>query len=160
MEVKVPRDILSYEESLFFGLSLRQFLFSLIAVGVAVGAYFLFNPRLGTEATSWICIVGALPFAALGFVRYNGMSADEFVRTWVRSEMLFPKVLVFRASNLYMDMIEQGRIEDAKPKRKPLFKLSAKKEAKIQAEKRRREKDFERRGRNIYKYRKRGRMSA
>ena len=109
MEVKVPRDILQYEESLFFGLSLRQFLFSLLAVGVAVGAYFLFDPILGTETTSWICMVAALPFALLGFVRYNGMTADQFARTWVRSELLFPEVLVFRGSNFYMDAVEQGR---------------------------------------------------
>ena len=160
MEVKVPRDILRFEESMFFGLSLRQFLFAGLAVGVAVGSYFLFNSRLGMETTSWICIVSAIPFAAMGFIQYNGMTADQFVKTWVRSEMLFPSVLVFRASNLYMDMIEQGRIEDAKPKRKPLFKLPGKKEAKVQAEKRRQEKDFERRGRNIYKYRKRGKLSA
>ena len=41
MEVKVPRDILQYEESLFFGLTLRQFLFSVIAIAVAVGSFLL-----------------------------------------------------------------------------------------------------------------------
>ena len=158
MEVKVPRDILQYEESLFFGLSLRQFLFSLLAVGVAVGAYFLFDPMLGTETTSWICMVAALPFALLGFVRYNGMTADQFARTWVRSELLFPEVLVFRGSNFYMDAVEQGREEEANPKRKKAVS-DEKKRARKAKEKRRREKDFERRGRNIYKFRKRGMIS-
>jgi hypothetical protein len=157
VEVKFPRDILKYEEALFFGLSLRQFLFSLIAVGVAVGAYLLCSPHLATETTSWICIATALPFAFLGFVHYNNMTADQFVRTWARSELLFPKVLIYQGTNLYMDAIEQERIEAARPKRKPLIKRSGKKKAERQAEKRRREKDFERRGRNIYKFRKRGR---
>lgn len=158
MEVKVPRDILQYEESLFFGLSLRQFLFSLLAVGVAVGAYFLFDPMLGTETTSWICMIAALPFALLGFVRYNGMAADQFARTWVRSELLFPEVLVFRGSNFYMDAVEQRREEEANPKRKKAVS-DEKKQARKAKEKRRREKDFERRGRNIYKFRKRGMIS-
>ncbi len=157
MEVKVPRDILKYEEALFFGLSLRQFLFSLLAVGVAVGAYLLCSPYLATETTSWICIAAALPFAFLGFVHYNGMTADQFARTWVHSELLFPKVLIYRGSNLYMETIEQSRTEAARPKRKPLIKLSDKKQVFRQTEKRRREKDFERRGRNIFKFRKRGR---
>lgn len=157
MEVKVPRDILKYEEALFYGLSLRQFLFSMLAVGVAVGSYFLFSPHLAMETTSWICIVATLPFALLGFAHYNGMTADQFTRTWMRSELLFPKVLIYRGTNLYMDVIEQGRIEAARPKRKPLIRLPDRKRTETRAKKLQHEKDFERRGRNIFKFRKRGR---
>ena len=56
MEVKINREIRNYTESMFFGLSLRQFVFSLLAVGVAVGLYFLLRPYLGTETVSWVCI--------------------------------------------------------------------------------------------------------
>lgn len=157
MEVKVPRDILQYEESLFFGLTLRQFLFSVLAVAVAVGAFLLCKPLLGTETASWICMVAALPFALLGFVRYNGMTADQFVKVWVRSEILFPKVLVYRGSNLYAELIEFDR-EEANARNRKLGKTEGKQQAKKQKERRRREKDFERRGRNIFKFRKRGRI--
>ena len=37
MEVKINREIRNYTESMFFGLTMRQFVFSLLAVGVAVG---------------------------------------------------------------------------------------------------------------------------
>lgn len=158
MEVKVPRDILQYEGSLFFGLTLRQFLFSVLAVAVAVGAFLLCKPLLGTETASWICMVAALPFALLGFVRYNGMTADQFVKVWVRSEILFPKVLVYRGSNLYAELIEFDREEEANARNRKPGKNEEKQQAKKQKEKRRREKDFERRGRNIFKFRKRGRI--
>ena len=141
---------------MFFGLSLRQFLFSLLAVACAVGAYFLFNPMLGLETTSWICMLVAAPFAALGFVRYNGMSADQFARTWVKSEILFPKVLVYQSGNLYLDLIEQGRLEESRPKRKPRHGKADPAVEKVKPARKKREKDFERRGRNIYKFRKRG----
>ena len=59
---------------MFFGLSLRQFIFSVLACGVAVGLYFLLRPYVGTETVSWVCILGAARFAALGFVKYNGMT--------------------------------------------------------------------------------------
>ena len=36
MEVKINREIRNYTESMFFGLSLRQFIFSVLAMGVAV----------------------------------------------------------------------------------------------------------------------------
>lgn len=40
MEVRINKEVRDYQESLFFGLSLRQFLFALLAVAVAVGVYF------------------------------------------------------------------------------------------------------------------------
>ena len=66
MEVKINREIRNYAESMFFGLSMRQCVFSLLAVGVAVGLYFLLKPYVGTETVSWMCVLGAAPFAALG----------------------------------------------------------------------------------------------
>jgi hypothetical protein len=106
MEVKINREIRDYTESMFFGLSLRQFIFSLAAVLVAVGIYFLFKPYLGTETVSWLCIVGAAPFAALGFIKYNGMTAERFVWAWLRSEFIVPKKLMFRATNIYYEALK------------------------------------------------------
>ena len=61
MEVKINREIRNYTESMFFGLSLRQFIFSVLACGVAVGLYFLLRPYAGTETVSWVCILGCCP---------------------------------------------------------------------------------------------------
>ena len=72
MEVKINKEIRNYTESMFFGLSLRQFIFSLLACGVAVGLYFILRPYFGIETLSWVCILGAAPFAVMGFVKYNG----------------------------------------------------------------------------------------
>ena len=40
MEVRINKEVRNYQESLFFGLSLRQFLFALLAVLVALAVYF------------------------------------------------------------------------------------------------------------------------
>ena len=47
MEVRINKEVRNYQESLFFGLSLRQFLFALLAVAVAVSVYFGLCPVLG-----------------------------------------------------------------------------------------------------------------
>ena len=39
MEIKINREIREYKENMFFGLSLRQLIFSLLACGVAEGIY-------------------------------------------------------------------------------------------------------------------------
>lgn len=82
MEVKINREIRNYTESMFFGLSLRQFVFSLLAVGVAVLLYFVLKPYVGTETVSWMCILGAAPFAAMGFVNYNGIVKKKYSRIY------------------------------------------------------------------------------
>ena len=106
MEVKINREIRNYTESMFFGLSLRQFVFSLLAVGVAVVLYFVLKPYVGTETVSWMCILGAAPFAAMGFITYNGMTAEQFVWAWLRSEMIEPKQIKFEPINIYYEALK------------------------------------------------------
>ena len=106
MEVKINREIRDYTESMFFGLSLRQFVFSLLAIFVAVGLYFVLKQRLGTETVSWVCVLGAAPFAAMGFIKYNGMTAERFLQAWVCSSFLIPKRLMFQATNIYYEALK------------------------------------------------------
>lgn len=101
MEVKINKDIRQYSESIFFGLSMRQFIFSILACLVAVGLYFILRPYFGIETLSWMCILGATPFAILGFVKYNGMTAEQFLIAWFRSKFLMPSHFVFKADNYY-----------------------------------------------------------
>ena len=103
MEVKINREIRQYTESMFFGLSLRQFVFSLLAVGVAIVLYFLIKPYAGMETVSWMCILGAAPFAAMGFITYHGMTAEQFLVAWLRSEMIEPREIRFESNNYYYD---------------------------------------------------------
>ena len=103
MEVKINREIRQYTESMFFGLSLRQFVFSLLAVGVAIVLYFLIKPYAGMETVSWMCILGAAPFAAMGFITYHGMTAVQFLIAWLRSEMIEPREIRFESNNYYYD---------------------------------------------------------
>ena len=109
MEVKINREIRDYTESMFFGLSMRQFFFSIIACVVAVGVYFLLRNKVGVEAVSWMCVLGAAPFAALGFVNYHGMNAEQFVWAWIKSEILLPKRLLFQPENIYYEVLKSGR---------------------------------------------------
>lgn len=106
MEVKINKEIRNYTESMFFGLSMRQFLFSVLACGVAVGLFFLLRGKFGTETVSWMCVLGASPFAVMGFVKYNGMTAEQFVWAWIKSEFLMPKRVLFLPDNLYYEALK------------------------------------------------------
>ena len=108
MEVKINKEIRNYTESMFFGLSMRQFLFSVLACGVAVGLFFLLRRKFGTETVSWMCVLGASPFAVMGFVKYNGMTAEQFVWAWIKSEFIMPKKLLFVPENLYYEAMKNA----------------------------------------------------
>ena len=101
MEVKINKEIRNYTEAIFFGLSLRQFFFSALACAVSVLLFFMFRGQFGIETLSWMCILGAAPCAALGFINYNGMTAEQFVWAWIKSEFLMPKKLIFLPDNFY-----------------------------------------------------------
>ncbi len=106
MEVKINREIRDYTESMFFGLSMRQLFFSVAAIGIAVLLYFFLKPLVGMETTSWACILGAAPFAAMGFVKYHGMTAEQFVWAWLKDQLIEPRELTVRPANLYMTVLE------------------------------------------------------
>ena len=118
MEIKIPKEIREYRESIFFGLTTRQFICSLLALGVAVGVYFLLLPYVGTEEIGWMCILAAAPFAACGFFRYHGMTAEQFLWAWVKSELLYPKKLVFRSGNVYHHALEPAIAVGCRPQKK------------------------------------------
>ena len=109
MEVKINREIRDYTEFMFFGLSMRQFFFSVIACVVAVGVYFFLRNKVGVETVSWMCVLGAAPFAALGFVNYHGMNAEQFVWAWIKSEILLPKRLLFQPENIYYEVLKSSK---------------------------------------------------
>ena len=114
MEVKINKEIRDYTESVYFGLSLRQFVFSILACLVAVLLYFLLKPYFGIETLSWVCILGAAPFAAIGFIKYNGMNAEEFILAYIRNEFLTPKKLTFKPSNYYYELLKDKIGDDKK----------------------------------------------
>lgn len=101
MEIKIPKEVREYHETIFFGLNTRQFVCSLLAVGVAVAVYFLLQPMLDTEEIGWVCILAAAPFAVCGFFTYHGMTPEQLLWAWCKSELLCPKRLVFRSDSYY-----------------------------------------------------------
>lgn len=107
MEIKINREIRDYTENVFFGLSFRQFLFSVMACIVAVGLYFWLKPYLGIETVSWVCILGAAPFGALGFVTYHGMYAEQFVWVFIKAKFLMPRKLVAVPTSLYYEIMQE-----------------------------------------------------
>lgn len=106
VEVKINKDIREYTESIVLGLSLRQCFFSVFACMMAVLFYFLYIDRLGMEITSWLCMLVAAPFAALGFIHYQGMNAEQIVIAAIQSLILTHRELSFQTKSIYYQILQ------------------------------------------------------
>ena len=108
MEIKINKEIRTYQESVFFGLSARQFFCALLAVAAAIGLYFGLVKHLGKETVSWLCILGAAPLAAAGFFHYNGLNLEQFLWAFLKSEFLCAGQRRYQAENYYWLLLKGG----------------------------------------------------
>lgn len=99
MQRNINKEIRHYQEGVFMGLSLRQVICCVVAIGVAIGLYLLLQPCVSQETLSWLCIVGAAPIAAAGFFQHDGMNFEQFLLVVLESEILAQKQRVWRAEN-------------------------------------------------------------
>ena len=114
MEIKINKEIRNYKETIFFGLSLRQFICSVSAVGVAAMLYLLLHDIFGREVISWFCIIGALPIAVAGFFQYNGLTFERFVWAWVKSVILYAGNRGWRTANYYYELLKANDSQEHK----------------------------------------------
>ena len=97
MQIEINKEVSDYKETIFFGLNLRQCVCSVLAMIIAVTLYFTLKPYLNSELLSWVCMIGAAPFAATGFFHYHGMTAEQFALNWIRTVLVEPQCFPFRS---------------------------------------------------------------
>ena len=77
IEVRINKEVRDYNESLFFGLTLRQCLFALLAIAVAVAAYFLLRGVVGEGQMERLAIGAETPLRIIGQLRsFNNKSGQ------------------------------------------------------------------------------------
>ena len=65
MQIKSNQDVREYKEVVYFGMTLRQLIFSALAGAAALGVYLLCNRRMSMEAVSWLWRGGGCAFWGL-----------------------------------------------------------------------------------------------
>ena len=103
MEININKDIREYTEGVFFGLNLRQLICSALAVGSAVAVYFGCRGTISQDVITYFCIAAAIPFAAIGFIKYNGMPMEKIFVAWMKDNFIVPRKLTVKANNIYLE---------------------------------------------------------
>lgn len=112
IEIKIPKEVRRHKESIFFGLSARQFLCAAVAVAVAAGVYLGLGRLIGKEMASWLCILCAGPVAIAGFFSYNGLTLEAFVWAFLKTQFLCAGGRPFVSENIYYTMLNRKGCAD------------------------------------------------
>ena len=105
MEIKVNRDIRKYSESMFFGLTLRQVVFSITGCLSSLIVYFFLKNTIKGEILYWFCMLSVVPHAFFGFFTYNLMNAETVLYCAVKSCLTGRRILQSGNTNLYYSLI-------------------------------------------------------
>ena len=106
MEININKDIREYTEGVFFGLNMRQLICSGCAIASAVAIYFGTRETLSQDAITYLCIAAALPFAAVGFIKYNGMPMEQIFVAWFKDCILCPRRLTVKTNDIYLEALK------------------------------------------------------
>ncbi len=112
IEIKIPKEVRQHKETIFFGLSTRQFFCAVAAVGIAVVVYLGLGPVLGQETASWLCVLAAAPMAVAGFFSYNSLTLEQFAWAFLKSEILCAGGRRFVSENFYYTMLHRKEAID------------------------------------------------
>ena len=115
MIIEINKDIEKYQESVAMGLTAKQLIYSVLALGSGCLIVFLLYEKIGLTFSCYVAVPIVAPIALCGFYSYNGMGFPEVFTRYMRS-IFRNKALVFKASG-YREMREEIRAREETQKR-------------------------------------------
>ncbi len=103
------------------GLSAKQLLYSVLALGSGCAIVFLLYEKIGLTFSCYVAVPVVAPIALCGFYSYNGMGFREVFTRYMRS-IFRNKALVFKSSG-YREMREEIRAREEAEKRAAVRKI-------------------------------------
>ena len=120
MIIEINKDIEKYQESVAMGLTAKQLIYSVLALGSGCLIVFLLYEKIGLTFSCYVAVPIVAPIALCGFYSYNGMGFVEVFTRYMKS-IFRNKALVFKASG-YREMREEIRVREEAQKRAAIRK--------------------------------------
>lgn len=125
ISVSVPKEIAEYHEKILFGLSIRQLVFSGVAIvlSVGLGALCTLVLKLSIDVTGYVIMLAATPIMALGFIRKDNMPLEAYLALYIRSR-LGQNRLAYETELLIDAVSEQPQLKKRRTNHEPVPKGS------------------------------------
>ena len=121
MIIEINKDIEKYQESVAMGLTAKQLVYSILALGSGCLIVFLLYEKIGLTFSCYVAVPVVAPIALCGFYSYNGMGFWEVFTRYMRS-IFRNKTLVFKSSG-YREMVSEIRAREEAEKRAAVRKV-------------------------------------
>ncbi len=121
MIIEINKDIEKYQESVAMGLSAKQLVYSILALGSGCIIVFLLYEKIGLTFSCYVAVPIVAPIALCGFYSYNGMGFREVFTRYMRS-IFRNKALVFQSSG-YREMVLEIKEREEAEKRAAIRKV-------------------------------------
>ena len=113
--IEINKDIEKYQESVAMGLTAKQLVYSILALGSGCLIVFLLYEKIGLTFSCYVAVPIVAPIALCGFYSYNGMGFREVFTQYMRS-IFRNKPLVFKSSG-YRKMVSEIKAREEAEKR-------------------------------------------
>lgn len=80
MIIEISNDIDRYKENVVLGLTARQLIYSIGALGTGLATVLLLHSHIGLNAAAFLAVLIVAPIGIGGFYNYNGMTIYEVIR--------------------------------------------------------------------------------
>ena len=114
MQIPVNKDLDSYKDDFFKGLTLKQTALSIVSVAAGTGTYLFasYVLKLDQSVSFYMALPVVLPIAASGFLRIHGMTPMEYLK---RKQMAQSRDIYFFVPEALLPA-EKGDTEGKKEK--------------------------------------------
>ena len=113
--IEINKDIEKYQESVAMGLTAKQLVYSILALGSGCLIVFLLYEKIGLTFSCYVAVPVVAPIALCGFYSYNGMGFREVFTRYMGS-IFRNKPLVFKSSG-FREMVSEIRAGEEAEKR-------------------------------------------
>ena len=115
MIIEINKDIEKYQESVAMGLTAKQLVYSILALGSGCLIVFLLYEKIGLTFSCYVAVPIVAPIALCGFYSSNGMGFREVFTRYMRS-IFRNKTLVFKSGS-YREMVSEIKAGEEAEKR-------------------------------------------
>ncbi|MFV0527622.1 MAG: PrgI family protein [Lachnospiraceae bacterium] len=83
MEIELSEDLKYYKESVVLGLTAKQLIFSILALGAGTAVVLLLYTKIGITISCYVATPFVVPLALTGFYNYHGLTFWQFASKMV-----------------------------------------------------------------------------
>ena len=84
MDIELSEDFQYYKESFILGLTVKQAIFSILALGTGTAIVLLLYNKIGITLSCYVATPFVVPLALTGFYNYHGLSFWQFASKLIR----------------------------------------------------------------------------